>query len=192
MNARMNEIRPLTNFLTFFPTWSPDGKKLAFDTPYQDPRGANVIWIINADGTGLRDISQHGVGEWRMPHWSPDGRNLVHLRYIGIGTSEIFVMDTSGQSPVRLTQNVSDDRYPKWSADGKMITWTTLPPGGKLLEVWIMNSDGTGQRKLIDGSYPAFSPDSRTTVFSALNPAGNKIVLWRIELDGTNLRQLTH
>ncbi len=48
----------------FFPSWSPDGKNIVFDTPYQDAHGANVIWIINADGTSLHDISLHGT--WRV------------------------------------------------------------------------------------------------------------------------------
>ncbi|HXG37557.1 MAG TPA: hypothetical protein VNL36_02175 [Bacteroidota bacterium] len=192
MNVRLKETRPLTDFLTFFPTWSPDGMKLAFDTPFQDPRGANVIWIINADGTGLRDISQHGVGEWRMPAWSPNGSIILHTRYLtGVLGQEIYLMDTSGQAPVRLTYNGSDDRYPKWSADGSMIAWTMLPPRGTF-EVWIMKNDGTQQKKLTNGTHPSFSPDSRTIVFSDFNLAKNKIVLWRIDVDGRNLKQLTH
>src|SRR4030095_2441155 len=46
----------LTDFGSYFPTWSPDGQRIAFDTGHNDPRGANAIWIINSDGTGLTDI----------------------------------------------------------------------------------------------------------------------------------------
>ena len=92
-----DSIRRITPFTAHFPGWSPDGKKIVFDTRYQHPDDGNVIWIIDADGTNLRDISQRGVGEWRTPHWSPDGLRIVHLRYIGVGFSEIFTMDTSAE-----------------------------------------------------------------------------------------------
>jgi len=51
-----------------------------------------------------KDISQHRVGEWRMPDWLPDGR-IVHIRYIkGIGGfPEIFIMDSMGLNPKRVT-----------------------------------------------------------------------------------------
>jgi Tol biopolymer transport system component len=99
-------------------------------------------------------------------------------------------MDTSGQQPLRLNHDTIEDRYPKCSADGVMISWTKVLR--EKLEVWCMNKKGRDQRKLADGFYPTWSPDSRTIVFSNFNPSGDKIVLWRVRLDGTNVRQLTH
>lgn len=173
----------------FFPCWSPDGTKLAFDTPYQDPRGANVIWTINSDGTGLNDISQHGVGEWREPDWSPDGTRILHERYVGIGTEEVFVMDTAGSGATRLTNNSDEDRHARWSGDGLKIAWTRVV--GSDAKIFLMNSDGTSQQQLVDGLYPSWSPDSREIVFSRLSPDRGRIVLWKIRVDGSGLRQLT-
>jgi Tol biopolymer transport system component len=173
----------------FFPSWSPDGRKIAFDTQYQDPRGAIAIWLVNSDGTGLRDISQHGTGEWREPDWSPDCSRIVHLRYIGIGTEEIFVMDTLGLNPQRLTYNAEVDRDPRWSPDGTKIAWTHVANGvGK---IHIMNSDGSSQRELIEGSYPSWSPDSHQIVFTRWAQTKDKATLWISNRDGTGLKQLT-
>lgn len=171
----------------YFPSWSPDGSKIAFDTQYQDPNGAIAIWIINSDGTGLRDISQHGTGEWRNPDWSPDGRSIIHYRYIGIGTSEIFVMDSSGKSPYRLTSNNYFDFYPKYSPDGKRIAWTS---GKNIDEIWIMNSDGTNQFKLTQGEKPSWSPDGKKIVYS--KAVGDKIALFIFELGNGKITQLTN
>jgi TolB protein len=184
------DLRQLTNTgEAFFPSWSPDGKRLAFDTDYETPQGGNAIWLINSDGTGLKDISEHGTGEWRDAAWSPDGTRLVHYRYIGIGTTEIFVMDTAGFSPQRLTYNSTEDLFPGWSPDGRTISWSRVET--RTSSVNLIDSDGRSARRLTEGSMPAWSPDSQQIVFTRLSPAGDRFVLWTIAPDGTGLRQLT-
>lgn len=188
-----DSIRRITPFGGFFPSWSPDGTQLVFDTPYQDPRGANAIWIINADGTNPRDISVHGTGEWRDPDWSPDGARILHMRFLGgVFGEEIFVMDTSGNNPIRLTQDNTQERTPKWSADGAKISWTKLLPGAKF-ECWIMDANGGNKRLLLkDGFSAAWSNTSQQLVLSKPDNEYTKIILWTIRADGSNLRQLTY
>ena len=173
----------------FFPSWSPDGRRLAFDGDYFAPNSGNGICLINADGTGLTDISQHGTGEWRNASWSPDGTKLVHSRFIGVGTPEIFVMDTAGRSPQRLTFNTAEDWSPSYSHDGRTIVWTQDDASGAWIS--LMDSDGKNQRHLVVGAYPAWSPDGRWIVFSWYMPSHDKYVLWIIRPDGTGLKQLT-
>jgi Tol biopolymer transport system component len=144
---------------------------------------------MNSDGSGLRDISQHGTGEWRQPDWSPDGSKIVHLRYIGVGTEEVFVMDTLGSNAERLTFNSVVDRDPKWSPDGAEIAWTQTE--GLRVEIRLMDTNGSNQRRLATGFQPSWSPDSRQIVFSALRPTKDKASLWTINRDGTGLKQLT-
>jgi Tol biopolymer transport system component len=172
---------------TFFPTWSPDGKKIAFDTPYQDPKGANAIWILDLENMTIKDISIHSTGEWRDPRWSPNGGKLVHYRYIGIGTSEIFVMDTSGNNGVRLTYNDNEDRDAIYSPDGLTIAWTGNHG------IWLMNSDGSNQRIFLgdNASSPSWSPDSKKITFQKQNTEKNKLVIWTINIDGSGLKQIT-
>ncbi len=187
INANGDSLFQVTSVgAAFFPNWSPDGGKISFDTQYQDPNGANAIWIINADGTGLKDISLHGTGEWRQPDWSPSGDRLVHVRFISIGTEEVFVMDTTGLNAVRLTFNEVSDRCPKWSPDGMSIAWTS---GHDIDELWVMNSDGTNPRKITTGVKPAWSPDSRTLVYQ--KAYGDKKLLYIINLVNGVTRQLT-
>ncbi len=180
----------LTDWLAYFPSWSPDGEKIAFDTNHNDPKGANAIWIMNADGTNKKDISIHGTGEWREPAWSRDGSMILHIRYIGIGLPEIFLMDTTGNNAIRLTNNSYDDSNPAWSYDGNYIAWNS--GNGDNAGIWVMNSDGANQHFLVKGGNPTWSPDGKKIAFHNMDDSGRFIFLWVINTDGTGLRQLTN
>jgi Tol biopolymer transport system component len=87
------------------PSWSPDGSKIAF---IADPAGGRSapaklrpeIYVINADGTGLRRLTNNRVWD-DGPAWSPDGRMIAFFS-LRDGYSEIYVMnpDGSGQRNV--------------------------------------------------------------------------------------------
>jgi Tol biopolymer transport system component len=184
LNFHTGEERRLTNFTAFFPSWSPDGAKIACGR--SGPQDIVGIWIID-----FQDTSAIRWGFGGAPHWSPDGEKFVYSAspdpYTGPQVTVVGIFDGTSN---RLTRNQYDNRRPLWSPSGLMITWTLLVK--TKAEVWIMNRDGSGQRKLVDGSHPSFSPDSRAIVFSDFDSSKEQIVLWRINIDGTGLRQLTH
>jgi Tol biopolymer transport system component len=170
----------------FFPSWSPCGQFIAFDTPYQDPAGANAIWILALGDLSLKDISEHGTGEWRDPDWSPDGTKIAHFHYIGVGTPEFFMMDSAGQSGNRLTFNNVFDLYPTFSPDAQSIAWTS---GTSQDEVWVMENNGSNQRRITSGQKPSWSPDGQQLVYSA--PKNNKIVLFVVTISTGEIVQIT-
>ncbi|MBI4726712.1 PD40 domain-containing protein [candidate division TA06 bacterium] len=191
-----NIVQLTTGGRNFFPSWSPDGKRIAWDTNYNDSLGANVIWLMDNYGSNKKDISQHQVGEWRMPDWFPDGR-IVHIRYPGgnVFSSEIFIMDSNGQNSLRLTNNFSTDYNPKVSPDGSKISWSS-GASGEAPQIWVMNSNGSGLVKLTieGGNAPCWSPDGSKIAYSYIGSGYGPQCgsIWIMNADGTNKKQLTY
>jgi len=184
----------------FFPAWSPDGEWIAYDSNVNDPRGANVIWKMFADGSNRQDISIHGVGEWRMPNWSPGGAKIVHQRYIGIGAPEIVTMDTSGNNELRLTYDDRFNSHPRYSPDESFISFASQKPGDKP-KLWIIHVDKLSVRLLIDDSVDStfglpfsWSPDGKYIAYTRYD-AGNWSYdngdLWLLNVDTGERKQLT-
>jgi Tol biopolymer transport system component len=69
------------------PTWSPDAKRLAFESNRGDPEGAYSIFIINRDGTGLTQFTDRKLNA-NHPVWSPDGTQLAFDARASIWTNE--------------------------------------------------------------------------------------------------------
>ena len=180
----------------FNPHWSPDGSRIAYDSNHESPRGANVLWLMNADGSGKKDISIHGIGEWRDPAWSPDGGRLVHTRYVTTG-GELFVMDTTHTTGTRITDDGSanwrSDRRPEWSRDGQWIAWDSYGEGKDSTNgIWKMRADGTEAQLIAPGGgFPTWHPDGDQLAFYKFCADGIHGVLWTVQADGTGLQPLT-
>ncbi len=109
------------------PAWSPDGVTIAFTTD----RSPNGIWVVSADGTGLRPLLAApeflGPGE---AAWSPDGHSLAFStavrdsagHFLGI----IDIVDADGSHAHQLMMQAKDVGSPSWSADGTKIAFVAV------------------------------------------------------------------
>ena len=135
---------------TFDPAWSPDGQMIAFVGLVGLTLGhGETIYVVRADGSGLRNLTPKPVGAYAAPAWSPDGRKLAFVSDRD-GNSEVYVMNANGKGQRNLTRNPAYDADPAWSPDGRKIAFVSNRDGK--YGVYVMNADGSGQRRLAQHS----------------------------------------
>jgi Tol biopolymer transport system component len=123
------------------PVWSPDGRMLAFVR-----RNTRLgVYVVNADGSGMRNLTPRPMEAYAAPAWSPDGRKIAFASERD-GNSEIYIVNTDGSGQRNLTLNLAYDGDPGWSPDGQKITFVSNRDGR--YAVYVMNADGSRQRSL--------------------------------------------
>ena len=133
MNADGTGRRNLTGdsdlMKSFFPTWSPDSKKIVFHSR-RLLEGAH-IYVITAEGENLERLTEEGDN--RTPSYSPDGAKIAYVSHRG-GDSNIYLMDTNGRNAVKLTRTPPgiDNIHPYWLPLGAFA----VNPNGKLPLSW--------------------------------------------------------
>ena len=180
------------------PAWSPDGRTLAFSS---NRSGAFEIWVMNANGTGVRPVTRGARREDGSfyPAWSPDGERIAFASSFRTPENqEIYVVRRDGSTLRRLTRTagdigaLGDDAAPAWSPDGKRIVFASNRTGE--LEIWTMRADGAAQRRLVgvrrsDDSRPKYSPDGAWIAFGSLDGRGRSSI-YLARSDGSGLRRL--
>jgi Tol biopolymer transport system component len=125
-------------------------------------------------------------GSDRSPTWSPDGTRLAFDAHRGVDVEEIYTMNADGSARRRLTFDSGGGSRvynvaPAWSPDGNLIAWLKQTGSSSARDVWVMSSDGTGQRRLTsDGgskSTLGWSPDSSRLLYTKQMPGSEVHVL---------------
>ncbi|BBO29217.1 bifunctional TolB-family protein/amidohydrolase [Alteromonas sp. I4] len=118
------------------PAISPDGSKVAF---ISDRDGVANVWVMNADGTELRQVTKEKNNIIHSPKWSPDGQYIVVTKGImssrSIPAGEIWIYHQAGGAGLPIKERVNGKRDqqniadPVFSHDGKYIYYTqnTVP-----------------------------------------------------------------
>jgi TolB protein len=107
----------ITGGVNTYPSWSPDGRHLAFRRMVMEVN--SEVFVANADGSGAHNLTSHPAFDgW--PAWSPDGSQIAFASNRN-SSYQIFIMRADG-SGVRLLANTEGRATaPQWSRDGARI-----------------------------------------------------------------------
>ena len=142
------ELGQLTNSWGSSPSWSPDGRHIAFVSSRDD--GFGDIYVMESDGSNQRRLTNHS-GFDLSPTWSPDGRHIAFAS-LRDDNFDIYVMELDGTNLRRLTNDPADDLSPTWSPDGRHIAFASGSGGIFVVE---LRQEGGGETPLDDGDSPA-------------------------------------
>jgi Tol biopolymer transport system component len=141
------QVTSLGHSSTAYPRWSPDGKRLLFESMAEGDGGA---YMVDATGGAPRLLNRekpHGG----TPYWSHDGR-WIYYSSRDTGTRQIWRIPAEGGKAVLITRN--GGYMPVDSPDSKTLYYTKAEPGGKLFR---SAADGSGEKELLRGSTWGFA-----------------------------------
>jgi len=191
MNADGSEpVKVVTDVTGGRVSWSPDGKRLAFERVVDGSPQIFIITVGESEPTQL--TTEPGMKD--DPAWSPLGGELAYHKVVG-GQRQIFVLDLeTRQEPGRqITKGASGPGVdPNWSPDGKKIAYTHLT-GDDISDIWVVGGDGkspepvtTDEAREMD---PSWSPDGSWLAFARGPAPRQKIVI--VKADGSEEKALT-
>jgi Tol biopolymer transport system component len=153
-------------------TWSPDGKIV-----FQKIMGQGEMntWVMDADGSNPRQLTENAGRINAYPHVSPDGRYMLFVSE-RTGTAHLWRMDVNGTNPKPLTNNPND--YPwfgfDFTPDSKWIVYTRTGADGGLWKVPIAGGEPTRLNTSPVAYYPAVSPDGMMLAYYHEDSSGQK------------------
>ena len=202
--------------------WSPAGDKLIFSVgtfaaffdgfhseflkPGDRVEGGAHVAIVNADGTGFKELTS-GSSNDAFPSFSPDGNRFVYRTFSSEGDG-LRIMNLETKEVKALTKGY--DNFPLWSPRGDLIMFARLSDGvyqpGGSYDIYTIKPDGTSLKRLTNGkgndAHMSWSSDGEYIAFASSRmgfkdeaaytdgpqPYGEIFVM---RYDGTGVEQLT-
>lgn len=165
---RLAEVATILRYDAYWPTlpsWSPDGKHLAFAIAADEGRSGG-IYLVRPDGSGLRQVLEPQEPDWSISQvlWAPDGSEIV-----AVSDERLYFFKPDGDD--LRTLSLSDEHYSNsemtaaWSPDGGRIALFVVPiyDNDEMRPlIYTISREGTDRRDLVhlddDGNLVPASP----------------------------------
>ncbi len=175
------------------PSWSPDGKKIAFMS-YRD--GKCGIYVMNLDGSEQKKVTSSAADDSPSMltglSWSPVGKRIAFLWDGRDGPFGIHIINADGSEHKNLTSGHPNVPCFSFSPDGERIAFASNRDGN--WDIYLVNTDGGGQENLTNNPgrdlYPSWSPDGKKIVF--MSDKGGQGDIYVMNQDGSEPKNLTN
>ena len=148
------------------PVWSPDGKGIVYSA--QNADGLENIWLMDADGANLKNLTPYVNWQSLYPTWSPDGKEIAYYRQTPDENVELWAMDADGGN-LHWLYNLGEAYWLEpavWSPDGSSIAFVYGLKGDPIILIHEIATGTNILRTLDDGQFTnlSWSPDSKALI----------------------------
>jgi len=173
--------------------WLKDGSGIAFVAfSKETPNLTDEVWFVSFPGGNAR-LLENGINGVFGVSLTDDGNSLVTVKSNKITSFAVSPLDDLAKTTTLLTKNGDESLLPlgaDWTADNKIV-YSTI--NNRNADIWIMNSDASGQKQLTSDanadSSPKISADGKSIYF--LSNRSGLMSIWRMNTDGTNPVRIT-
>ncbi|MBO6622925.1 MAG: PD40 domain-containing protein [Balneola sp.] len=174
----------------FYPDWSPDGKWIVYGQSICNEVKECGIWLFNLNSKSEKNIAKFG----NYPDWHPLMNNILYRTRAVLPSGQVigdslWTYSLSDSTTSFLAFIEGDNRYPKYSSDGKTILFQSNQ------EIWTMESTGDNLIQLTTGGgvQPTWTPVHKIIYvdYSYSRFSKDNGTLWMMNADGSGKRQLT-
>ncbi len=177
LREQSGQVRKLTDNAAddVHPAWTPAGDRILFAS---DRAGSYFrIYSMRADGSDVREVLAVANTHLMAPSVSPTGSRIVYMRASVLEPLcqwnwDVWVMNSDGSNPQRLTNHLAADLYPAWTPDGSEVVLAgcrnfidfdlyavNVATGSqRRLTNWLLTNEW-GARYAADGAHLAFNSD---------------------------------
>ena len=205
------------------PQLSPDGRQILYvlaESNWKANKRVSHIWKINADGSGLMELTTGPDGE-ADPRWSPDGKTIAFVaKRAEAEVNQIYLLSNGGGEARALTNHATAVSNITWSPDGSLIYFRAPDPKTeqqkareKLKDdvfmfdedyqqqhLWNISVSSRAEHRITDGNYSVMSyqlsRDGRKIAFhrapTPLLEDQDQSEIWVMDSTGGGARQITH
>jgi Tol biopolymer transport system component len=146
--------------LNYNAVWSPDGKRIAFQSSKEGP--PNLFWQL-ADGSGGLERLMTTSEYPQVPmSWSPDGQLLAFIELNPTTGRDIWVLRLTDLKTQPFLRTPFDESVPRFSPDGRWLAYISNESGRH--EIYVQPYPGPGGKWQIStegGTEPAWNPNGR-------------------------------
>ena len=180
------------------PRWSFDRTKIIFASDRAPGSTRYDLFVINSDGSGLKQLTNTPDRSESFPSFSPDGQTILYSATGQNSRQQLFLCNADGSNPRQLTSFTHPTRTVAcrqglWSHDGNNIYFIS-DKDTTASNIYSIKADGTEVRRITTNNVATdwFTSVSKTGKLAFYSSVNGTPYVFTVNADGTNRTQVTN